>query len=51
MIIKNLEKKVKERNAALEKTERKESFFRANAINKNGAKTFRCIATFPGKVE
>ena len=27
------------------------SFFRANAINKNGARTFRCVATFPGKVE
>ena len=29
-IIKNLKKKVKEGNAALEKTERKESFFLAN---------------------
>ena len=42
-------KKVKERNAALEKIERKE--FRPNVINKKGAKTFRCVATFLVKVE
>ena len=51
-IIGNLKKKkVKERNAALEKTVRKENIFRGNARNKKGAKTFRCVATFPVKVE
>ena len=44
-----------------EKSERKERTFRvnrkkgiiiqANAINKKGMKTFRCVATFPFKVE
>ena len=43
-IIENLKKKkMKERNAASEKTE--------NAINKKGPKTFRCVVTFLVKVE
>ena len=33
-IIENLKKKMKERKVASEKTERKESSFRSNAINK-----------------
>ena len=41
---------MKEMNAALEKTE-KGNILRANAINKKGAKTFRCVATFPVKFE
>ena len=48
-IIENLKKKKKERNAALEKTQRKES--RSNAISKKHPKTFRCVATFLVKVE
>ena len=50
-IIENLKKKMKERNTASEKTERKEKFFRSNAINKKGTKTSRCVATFLVKVE
>ena len=48
-IIENLKKKVKEMNAALEKTERKKSFS-IKCYNKKGAKTFRCVATFLVKV-
>ena len=38
---------MKERDAATEKTgKNKYSFCRSNPINKKGAKTFRCAATF-----
>ena len=49
-IIDNLKKKVKEMNAALEKPKER-NHFRSNAINKKGARTFRCVATFLVKVE
>ena len=48
-IIENLKKKVKEMNAALEKTERKKSFS-IKCYNNKGAKTFLCVATFLVKV-
>ena len=38
-----------ERNAALEKR-KKGIIFRTNAINKKGAKTFRCVARFWSKL-
>ena len=44
-IIENLKKKVKERNAALEKTERKEPFF-----DQIMQKTFQCVATLRSKL-
>ena len=52
-IIDNLKKKkVKERNAAFNRENRKKGIiFRANAINKKGAKTFRCVVTLSVKVE
>ena len=50
-IIDNLKKKVKERNAAFRGNRKKGIIFRANAINKKGGKTFRCVAKSPVKVE
>ena len=49
-IIENLKKKVKERNAALEKTERNESFFDQMQYTKRARKPFDVLQRFWSKV-
>ena len=50
-IIENLERKSKRKERSFRENRKKGIIFRANAINKKGTKTFRCVATFLFKVE
>ena len=50
-IIENLKKKSERKERSFRENRKKEIVFRSNVINKNGAKTFRCDATFLVKVE
>jgi len=47
----NLKKKAEREKRNFRQNSKKGIIFRANARNKKGAKTFRCVATFPVKVE
>ena len=47
----NLKKKTERKERNFRENRKKGIIFRANAITKKGAKTFRCVATFPVKVE
>ena len=49
-IIENLKTKNERKERSFRQNRKKGIIFRANAINKKGAKTFRCVATFPVKV-
>ena len=50
-IIQNLKKKSERKERSFRESQKKGIIFRSNAINKMGAKTFRCVATFLVKVE
>ena len=50
-IMDNLKKKSERKKRNFRQNRKKGIIFRANARNKKGAKTFRCVATFPVKVE
>ena len=50
-IIENLKKKSERKERSFRENRKKEIIFRSNVINKMGAKTFRCVATFLVKVE
>ena len=50
-IIENLKKKSERKERSFRENQKKEIIFRSNVINKKGAKTFRCVATFLVKVE
>ena len=50
-IIEGLKKKNERKERSFRENRKKGISFRANAINKKGAKTFRRFATFPVKVE
>ena len=50
-IIENLKRKVKKKKRSFRENRKKGIIFRSNAINKKGAKTFGCVATFLDKVE
>ena len=50
-IIQNLKKKSERKERSFRENQKKGVIFRSNAINKNGAKTFQCVATFLVKVE
>ena len=50
-IIENLKKKRERKERSFRENRKKEIIFRSNVINKKGAKTFRCVATFLVKVE
>ena len=44
--IENLKKKSERKERSFRENRKKGIIFRSNAINKEGAKTFRCLATF-----
>ena len=50
-IMDNLKKKAEREKRNFRQNSKKGIIFRANARNKKGAKTYRCVATFPVKVE
>ena len=51
-IIENLKKRSERKERSFRGNRKKKGIiFRSNAINKKGAKTFRCLATFLVKVE
>ena len=50
-IIDNLKKKSERKQRSFKENGKKGIICLANAINQKGAKTFRCVATFPVKVE
>ena len=50
-IIENLKKKSERNERTFRENRKKGIIFRSNAINKKGAKTFPCVATFLVKVE
>ena len=50
-IIQNLKKKGERKERSFRENQKKGIVLRSNAINKKGAKTFRCVATFLVKVE
>ena len=50
-IIENLKKKRERKECTFRENRKKEIIFRLNVINKKGAKTYRCVATFLVKVE
>ena len=50
-IFENVKKKNLRKEGSFRETRKKGIIFRANAINKKGAKTLRCVATFPVKLE
>ena len=50
-IIENLKKKSERKERSFRGNRMKEIILRSNVMNKKGAKTFRCVATFLVKVE
>ena len=50
-IIDNLKKKKRKKKRSFGENRKQGVIFRANAISKKGAKTFRYVAAFPVKVE
>ena len=50
-LIENLKKKSERKEHSFRENRKKGIIFRSNAINKMGAKTFRCVAAFLVKVE
>ena len=50
-IIDNLKKKKRKKKSSFGENRKQGIIFRTNAINKKGAKTFRCVGAFPVKVE
>ena len=50
-IIENLKEKNERKKRSFRENGKKEIIFPSNAMNKKGAKTFRCVATFLVKVK